>query len=300
MKKKELSESQKNEFANLIRNKLFLNIQKKTTIFLCGGDITKDHFGRFKLAQVLSRIKEIELFYPEDLFDDLLAGQGQHSLLSLENILAESVDAIVITPESPGSFAELGAFTNNENLSKKMICIQDNRYKSNKSFLNYGPIRLLKKQNSTSVIRCDFSYLHDSKINKTFYANLMKSITGIKRKYPVKQNVDNILFADRFILPCIYLMSEVNNVLLYDLLNKATNKGKVLCEIIVKSALSRLIKDRIIVRTTNGYHITDSGMQYVLEKFDRKVLDGLRLEMMNFKNRSQTALNYAKFKTAHP
>lgn len=298
--KKELSEVQKTEFANLIKNNLFIDNQRITTIFLCGGDVTNEKFARFKLAQFFMKMKRVEVFYPEDLFDDLLAGQGQHSLLSLENILAESVDAIVIVPESPGSFAELGAFSNNEKLSRKMVCVQDNKFRFKKSFLNYGPIRLLKKLNASSVIRCDFNLLNNEVLNSDFNTKLMRTITSIRRRHPVKQTVDNILFADRFILPCIYLMDGINNVLLYDLLKKATRKDNLLCEIIVKSSLSRMIKDRIIIRTTEGYHITDNGMEYVMAKFDRKALDRLRLEMMNFENRSQAALNYGKLLSAHP
>ena len=89
-------------------------------------------------------------------------------------------------------------------------------------------------------------------------------------------------------------MDGINNVLLYDLLSKATGKANTLCEIIVKSVLSRLMKERVIVRTSEGYHITDTGMEYVLNKFDRLALDKMRLEMMNFENRSNISLNYGK------
>lgn len=298
--KKILSDSQKIEFVSLIRDKLFLDKKNKVTVFLCGGDITSDKYGRYKIAQVLSKLNNLELLYPEDLFDDLLAGQGQHSLLSMENILAKAVDVIIIIPESPGSYSELGAFANNENLAPKMICVQDDQYKLKKSFLNYGPLRLLKKNSPTSVLRCDFTILHDVEKNKDFYEKLMKSINVIRKKIPVKKTIGNILYADRFILPCIYLMDGINNILLYDLLQKATHQTKSLCEITVKSSISRLMKSRVIIRTSEGYHITDSGMEYVLDNFDRKELDRLRLEMMNFENRSKAAFNYAKILSAHP
>lgn len=298
--KRTLSESQRTEFAHLVKNNLFLEKSSSIKIFLCGGDVNDVRFGRYKMAQALSTIDRFELFYPEDLFDDLLAGQGQHSLLSLENILADSVDVIIIIPESPGSFSELGAFSNNTKLSQKMICVQDNKYRFKKSFLNYGPIRLLKSINPKSVLRCDFNVLDSLHHNLTFYKKLIGSINSIRKKVPVKQNISNILYADKFVLPCIYLMDGINNVLLYDLLNKATGQDKILCEIIVKSALSRLMKERVIMRTSLGYHITDIGMEYVSTKFNRNSLDRLRLEMMNFQNRSKASLNYVKLLPAHP
>lgn len=298
--KKSLSEKQMIVFANIIKDKLFLENKNTVTAFLCGGDVKDNKFGRYKIAKVLSKYKNLELLYPEDLFDDLLAGQGQYSLLSMENILAEAVDVIIIIPESPGSYSELGAFSNNENLSHKMICVQDNKYKFKKSFLNYGPLRLLKKISSTSVLRCDFKVLDDYSLNKDFYTKLFRSINIIRKKSPVTKTVSNILYADRFILPCIYLLDGINNFLLYDLLKIATGQNKTLCEITVKSALSRLMKGRVITRTSEGYHVTDVGMEYVLEKFNRQTLDELRLEMMNFENRSKASFNYASLTHAHP
>lgn len=298
--KRTLSESQRIEFAHLVKNNLFREKSSTIKVFLCGGDVTDEKFGRYKLAQALNKKKRFEIFYPEDLFDDLLAGQGQHSLLSLENILADSVDVIIIIPESPGSYSELGAFSNNAKLSQKMICVQDNKYRFKKSFLNYGPIRLLKSINSKSVLRCDFNILDDLRENSDFYHKLEKSINSIMKRVRVKQSISNILYADKFVLPCIYLMDGINNVLLYDLLNKATGQDKILSEIIVKSALSRLLKRRVIMRTSQGYHITDPGMEYVASKFNRQSLDRLRLEMMNFQNRSKASLNYVKLLPAHP
>ncbi|MCV5689436.1 hypothetical protein OFN32_35040, partial [Escherichia coli] len=76
-------------------------------------------------------------------------------------------------------------------------------------------------------------------------------------------------------------MDGIDNILLYELLHLVTKKDAILCEIIVKSVISSLIKESIIRRSVQGYHITEIGMQYVLEHFDRKALDNLRLDMMN-------------------
>ncbi|XQK49223.1 retron St85 family effector protein [Escherichia coli] len=139
MKKKTIPELQKQNLANLIKSRLFQQKNKnKVTVFLCGGDLNDPFFCRNKVKRVLETHPKIEIFYPEELFDELLYGQGQHSLLSLENILADSVDVIIIIPESPGSFAELGAFSNNEKLCKKMICLQDDKFKLKKAFLIMG------------------------------------------------------------------------------------------------------------------------------------------------------------------
>ncbi|QOD24257.1 hypothetical protein IEC98_15100 [Escherichia coli O68:H12] len=301
MKKKTIPELQKQNLANLIKSRLFQQKNKnKVTVFLCGGDLNDPFFCRNKVKRVLETHPKIEIFYPEELFDELLYGQGQHSLLSLENILADSVDVIIIIPESPGSFAELGAFSNNEKLCKKMICLQDDKFKLKKSFLNYGPIKLLRRANSSAVLRGDLSTLESLSTGKAFYNRIIKSINDIKKNNPVNHSIDNILHARRFILPCIYLMDGIDNILLYELLHLVTKKDAILCEIIVKSVISSLIKESIIRRSVQGYHITEIGMQYVLEHFDRKALDNLRLDMMNFENRGKTILHYDRMRFAHP
>ncbi|WP_156293955.1 retron St85 family effector protein [Serratia oryzae] len=301
MKKKRMTEKQSKDFANLIKNKIFQ--QSKTdraTIFLCGGDLNNPIFFRNKVKKILETHPKLEILYPEELFDELLYGQGQHSLLSLENILANSVDVIIIIPESPGSFAELGAFVNNEKLRKKMICLQDDKFKLKKSFINYGPIKLLRSENSLSVLRGDLSKLESLDTGRTFYNRMIRSINKIRSNDPVIQSVDNILYAKRFILPCIYLIDGINNIFLYKLFREATDKEDILCKMIVKSVLAGLIKESIIRSTVEGYHITEIGMQYVLDNFNRRALDELRLEMMNFENRSKTTLHYDIMTNAHP
>ncbi|MGP6381354.1 retron St85 family effector protein [Yersinia bercovieri] len=298
---KNINEKQIEAIASVVKNNIFTSqLTKKTTVFLCGGDVTNEVYGRHKMAVLFSKFKKYEILYPEDLFDDLLAGQGQYSLLSLENMLAEAVDVIVIFPESPGSYAELGAFSNNSELAKKLICIQDNRFKSKKSFINYGPIRLLKTNKTGKVIAINYEHLSDEDEYFEAYSKINKAIVAIKSKHPVTRSVENLLDSENFILPCIYLMDGVNNILLYNLLKKATGKNDILCEIATKSALGRLISKRKITRTTVGYHVTDLGIDFVRENFKRVELDKLRLEIMNLENRSKASLSYAKVIKAHP
>jgi hypothetical protein len=96
----------------------------KTTIFLCGKDILDKSSIRYRVDQALKGFwYSYDLIYPEDIFDELLYSSNSADLLSLENLLADSVDAVVVIPESAGSFAELGAFANNEKLRNKMLCV---------------------------------------------------------------------------------------------------------------------------------------------------------------------------------
>jgi hypothetical protein len=61
------------------------------------------------------------------------------NLSEFESLIAESVDSVLIFPESPGSFAELGLFSGTEQLAKKtLIANRDEHQRS--SFLTLGPI----------------------------------------------------------------------------------------------------------------------------------------------------------------
>lgn len=76
------------------------------------------------MAEILKENPRFSLLYPEDIFDDLLAIKGHYSLLELENILADSVDCIVIFPESP-CFADFKA-KHNEKLAKMIVLSNKN------------------------------------------------------------------------------------------------------------------------------------------------------------------------------
>lgn len=295
------SESQLKDIAKVITERIYVPVyEKKRTIFLCGADIKDKEKGRSKMAALLndnqSRI-QYELLYPESLFDDLLAGQGQQSLLALENILANSVDAIVLLPESPGSFAELGAFASNKILVEKLICVVNQRYKNKRSFLNYGPNRLIKASRSGKILYLDYDSLDCPDQGSKIFRTISDSITKIQKQNPVNKNVTNILEAENFILPCIYLIEDIGFTDLKMLLKLATNQEDVMADIATRSALSKLQTTRMIMKTADGYSMTKSGENYVLSIFKLHRLDLIRIEILNFKNRRKSSINYDRMST---
>ncbi|WP_447529372.1 retron St85 family effector protein [Vreelandella sp. TE19] len=288
-----LKEKEIEDVASIVKNKIFVpRFQRKTTIFLCGADITDKEKSRSKLANIFNFRSSFELLYPEDLFEDLLAGQGQYSLLELENTLADSVDAIVLFPESPGSFAELGAFSNNQKLAQKMIVLISNKYKSDKSFINYGPNRLVRNTKTGKVLYYGADELEPSLKSVSFYRKISGYVATIKKEHPVKKDVTNILEVGNFILPCIYLIDEIDNVNLYKLVGYAASYNKKLCEIATKSSLGKLIKERFITRTPIGYKVTQLGASYVRSEFSNSSLDKARIELMNAQNRRNARVSY--------
>ncbi|UVW29857.1 retron St85 family effector protein [Massilia sp. H6] len=262
---------------------------RKVAIFLCGADINDKSKARSKLADILAEKKRYEVFYPEDIFDDLLVGPG-HSLLTLESILADSVDAIVIFPESPGSLAEMGAFSNDERLRDKLICFANKKYQKNKSFINYGPLRLIKSSRSGTLAHVNYDDLDDSIEAAKIYDTFVDGIAKIKKFNPTRRHIGNILEAENFLLPCIYLVNNIDNVSMYKILEETTKLDAKFCEIATRSALGRLMAKRFITRNLTGYSITMLGTDHVRGSFGHRQLDAARVEILNFEQRSNSAI----------
>ncbi len=65
-------------------------------------------------------------------------------LAKFETVIAGIADCVLIFPESPGSFAETGFFSNSPNIRDKMLVINPIREQSD-SFLNLGPIHTINR-----------------------------------------------------------------------------------------------------------------------------------------------------------
>jgi hypothetical protein len=297
----------------IIAKKIRENIFKpaltfKTTIFLCGADLSKKSTIRYKIAQILSNnfwySLSFDLVYPEDIFEELLYGSSTIDLLSLENLLADSVDAVIIIPESPGSFTELGAFAGNEKLRNKLICVIDEKYKRDKSFINQGPLKLVKNSNKDNIV-----YINPAEIGRTSarfsgylstlnndkeVEKILTSLRKLKKSTRKNENKISLLQLDRFLLPAIFLLEPVIRPTLIEIVSSAIDDSTHSSNSTI-TALTILTKKRFIELTTNGYILTELGTKEFLsfrkqhsrtKQQDKTVsIDELRLEILNLKNR---------------
>jgi hypothetical protein len=265
----------------------------KTTVFLCGADIKQSDKIRAKIAQALNDKKHSYLFdviYPEDIFDDLLYSSQSKDLLSLENLLADSVDAVVIIPESPGSFTELGAFANNEQLRRKIICVLDKQYKKKKSFINQGPVRLIKDVDKERVLFIDTNDI-DAEVYK-----LRRVLLHLKELSKKSANNLNLLQVDTFLLPAIYLLEPVSRSILSKIVSYATNDSFNSYQMTV-TALTALSKKRYVELTGLGYKLTGFGVESFFNlrrprkrlkiQSETNSLDEIRLDILNLRLRNK-------------
>ncbi len=287
----EISKADCNRISNKIRDDIYKPaFNFKTTVFLCGADITQKDKIRYKIAEALKWKFWADIIYPEDIFDELLYSSKTKDLLSLEGLLADSVDAIVLIPESPGSYAELGAFANDELLRSKLICLVDKKYKKDKSFINQGPLRLVKKANPFGLIFIDPDDINEE-IDK-----LISSLRKMKKASAKRGDKISLLQLENFLLPSIYLLEPVSKETLVNLVTSAT-EDKLNSFQTTTTALTILIKKKQIQLTVNGYKLTTLGLEtfFAFQKTKSRIkrqdeiieIDNLRLEILNLKYRNK-------------
>jgi hypothetical protein len=310
-KANELSYTDCKIIASKIKKDIFESVFTfKTSIFLCGKDINDKTSIRYKIAQGLTMgfwySNNYDLIYPEDIFDELLYSSNSTDLLSLENLLADSVDAVVVIPESAGSFAELGAFANNDKLRNKMICVVDIKYKRDKSFINQGPIKLVKSVNKDAIV-----YIEEGKLGKSISSKidsfsyftrdteiekLVLALRKMKRGNDKTENKITLLQLDRFLLPAIYLLEPVSKIVLAQITTFAMDDEKNSYSS-TSTALTTLTKKRYIEATASGYILTTLGKTEFFsfrkknsrnKQHDKTIaIDDLRLEILNLKYRNK-------------
>jgi len=251
----------------------------KRVIFICGKDKSDKESYRYKISKILEQHAKYQLAYPEDLFEDLLEGQANNSLLSLEAQLAEAVDLIILIPESPGSFAELGAFSMIKGLSAKMLVLRQGRYKSDKSFINHGPIRLVKSSRGKVMDLPNNFDLY----NIDHYTPILTKIKSMLPHGRVSKPINNILLYNNHLLILIYLFDGLSILSTYRLFSlvlnkKLTNQEETGCQ----AAIHSLIKSRLIDREDNKFILTQKGFDEVQQRFYAiKKINDLRIQIMN-------------------
>jgi len=221
--------------------------------------------------------------------DYILPIVDSFNLLQMENVLGEAVDAIIVCPESSGSFAELGAFANSKILLPKLFVINNIKYKRQKSFVNNGPIKHIKQENGKQ---------HVVWIDPGFTSHIEEAIKKIAKKIiddsPAHSSNDfNLFFLRQWFLLTLYIVDNATKEDMVEFLRRSSlEDAGTRFEIAVHS----LFKTGEIERKGPVFHLNSSGIEQVrlsVSRFQpkaRRKVDLLRTQALNlYKRRESTA-----------
>ena len=268
---------------------------KRTEIdlFLCGGASTAKHSStRDSLKEVLRNERNLAIYYPENLFAGILA-RKKMDLLTLEKILADNSDIIIIICESPGSFTELGAFVNSNDTCGKVVAFIQSKYKNDKSFINQGPIEYLRKhsERNTKVMY----YNTDINQTKKMAKEALSETSVIRGKKNVRYDLGLISGQVCFIMLLLYFFDSVKYDDLRETVSEMRNNKNtpaddseniIQFDMVYSAAIKRLYgKGYLIKREDLGcYRLSKTGYLRVegyLKSIDSKrQIDGIRLDSL--------------------
>ena len=149
------SEKMLNNLRERLEKQAFKYITYPKFIFLCGkgfsGDREYCETNRGILQEYIKKASpDVCIVLSEQLWDPAFG--ASIDLLTFEEFLAEVSDSIILFPESPGSYCELGAFAYATTLfSEKLTIVLDEQYRGGTSFLLDGPVAKAKKAGSSIV-----------------------------------------------------------------------------------------------------------------------------------------------------
>ena len=258
------------EKTSIVR-KIYSQLYKKDVdntlnIFLCGADTGRTDSFRHLLNIEFQKYARFNVVYPEFIFATLL-NQKESNLLELEDELASYVDLIIIPLEGQGTLAEIGAFTVNKKLLPKIIAINDIRFKNAKSFINLGPIDLIKKTSPNNLFY----------FTKGKETDILKDIVDsvYSKRIPKKDSYDlvNIFNLSRYLFYLIAIYQPLTKKVMFEKLNELTEEiknAKIKLKYIDASIQILVQKNRIEKDIDTNfkeiYSLSNEGHNYVYEK----------------------------------
>ena len=160
-------------------------------VLLCGGKVSMKErpndpdpaISSLRHAITLTATS-FELFRPEEI-TSWQSDAVFKNLIDFEEDLASICSLVVIVLESPGSIAELGAFSQLPDLSRKLIVIKSDQYTEDPSFINLGILRHIREAHDSSVKTYPWNIERPSEINPEVIEDAINDIqdelSGLKK-----------------------------------------------------------------------------------------------------------------------
>lgn len=236
-------------------------------VFLCGASTSSKGSLRDLLFQKMRTNPKFNVVFPEWLFASL--NWKDYNLLNLESELAAYVDAVVIPLEGYGTFAELGAFSQNGHLLPKLIVLNDIKHSRSKSFVNMGPLSLIKKEYPSNLKY----YEKDSDDNildsEELVSTLVNKLLRHHKTADSKLDVSNLFNLSRFMLFIIAIYQPITKFELSHRLTKFRMNQTIKKHLISPSLAVLIYKEYIRMRTfeqKDYITLSETGHDFVFEE----------------------------------
>lgn len=239
---------------------------------------------------------------PED-FPEWNQFEGFNNLVDFEIEAGCISRAIIVLSESPGAFAELGAFCMDKSLRERLFIVVAKDHYDSDSFISLGPIKLIEDDFPDHAI----CVVDSTKTPQEFEANIDDILVALSEKLDTahKSQTFNsditrdqyLLIADLINLFCALTLSEIQDLLAHMKINVDQTRLKL---ILKQLRLFGLIVEHQI--TTRRYfisvkdaenHFIDYKSQDTKENFDR-----IRFKMNIFQSLSADRFRSNAFKQA--
>ena len=287
------------QVSKVINEDVFPKLQQRNlTVFLVGASRGTPTSIRESVRKKLIGRRYytwFDVYYPEELFEELMASRARFDLLRLENLLAKSVHAVVIILESAGAIAELGAFANHGELCNRLVVVVDRKYRKARSFIALGPVRYLHMNTESIVI------FHDLKnpAVEELGTHIRQAVRRISKKVQVDTSVANPIAAQHFLLVATYVMQPVQREALNSMIHAAQAQPPEDITAIVTSSLNILLRQQEVILQDGKYGLTKQGLERLrrvvkLEPKGREIerlLDKLRVGILNRTLRGQKTIS---------
>lgn len=271
------------------------------SLFLCGGSSPEEAKFRRNLGRRVMHMKSkymYSVYYPEDMFVELVLGHQRQDLLSLENLLADSVHCVTILLQSPGTFTELGAFANYERLRDKLIVVVDPRYRRSRSFISIGPIRYLESQTKSKVL---YSRMDSNNLD-VLTKQLTEATRDIAKNFSPTRDLSNPISSYKFYMALIYVFDPIPKDLVFDILRAIQSDRQDIAITAARTVLNSLISERKVICDEENLSITPSGIDSLIYDNRTKkrvraslsLLSELRLEALNLTLRKSYGGKWAR------
>jgi hypothetical protein len=125
-------------------------------IFFCGGSSSNVTHDPVSLRHYLLKERKIEARLDGKVIlaeaaNQLYRDSSYTDLITFEEDIAKISRIILLIAESAGSLAELGAFASSEQIKKKLSVLIQQKYFAEESFIRFGPIERLHKEDESRV-----------------------------------------------------------------------------------------------------------------------------------------------------